>query len=246
MNKENLDLLMLCPSYYQSYEEGLCMENCTEKSLGQCPIDYVESLLEEKNQQITDLETKLAESEKMVGSSFKQNERLKYKLGLITSYNQELQKENDQLKQQLTEYQNDGVGDAILNAGKKIKELQQQLAEKDQAIEGLKEINQSLGQTCNNDAKEIEKLREQLEEKDIDLLKEKMAFEEGCQEYYSSGKYKKDFAIAELEKVKKIVLKEVERVEEIYTDGFQSGFNCCYVFMKKQINQQIKLLKGEK
>ena len=36
------------------------------------------------------------------------------------------------------------------------------LAEKDQAIESLQEINQSLGQTCNNDLKEIERLREQL------------------------------------------------------------------------------------
>lgn len=52
-------------------------------------------------------------------------------------------------------------------------------------------------------------------------------------------------AIKELEKMKEIVLKEVERVEEIYTDGFQSGFNCCYVFMEKQIDQQIKELKGE-
>lgn len=46
----------------------------------------------------------------------------------------------------------------------KVDKLQSQLAEKDQAIESLQEINQSLGQTCNNDAKEIERLREQLEE----------------------------------------------------------------------------------
>ena len=45
-----------------------------------------------------------------------------------------------------------------------IQQLKQQLAEKDQAIEGLQEINQSLGQTCNNDAKEIERLREKLAE----------------------------------------------------------------------------------
>lgn len=51
-------------------------------------------------------------------------------------------------------------------------------------------------------------------------------------------------AIAELEKAKEVVLKEVERVEEIYTDGFQSGFNCCYVFMKEQIDQQIRKLKN--
>ena len=43
-----------------------------------------------------------------------------------------------ELEVKLAEYQNDGVGDVILNAGKKIKELQQQLVEKDKEIEELK------------------------------------------------------------------------------------------------------------
>ena len=50
--------------------------------------------------------------------------------------------------------------DEISEKDIKIADLETKLAEKDQAIESLQEINQSLGQTCNNDAKEIERLRE--------------------------------------------------------------------------------------
>lgn len=57
----------------------------------------------------------------------------------------------------------------IKDQSKKISNLEAKLAEKDQAIESLQEINQSLGQTCNNDAKEIERLREQLAEKEKEI-----------------------------------------------------------------------------
>ena len=43
---------------------------------------------------------------------------------------------------------------------------EQKLAEKEKAVDGLQEINQSLGQTCNNDAKEIERLRELISDKE--------------------------------------------------------------------------------
>ena len=48
-------------------------------------------------------------------------------------------------------------------------DLEAKLAEKDQAIEGLQEINKSLGRTCNNDAKEIERLREELAKKESEI-----------------------------------------------------------------------------
>jgi hypothetical protein len=53
----------------------------------------------------------------------------------------------------------------VVKQEKELEYIQKQLAEKDQAIESLQEINQSLGQTCNNNAKEIEKLRKELAEK---------------------------------------------------------------------------------
>ena len=115
------------------------------------------------------------------------------------------------------------------------------LAEKDQAIESLQEINQSLGQTCNNDAKEIERLREQLTEKEKEV------------EYQESMKIlavknQNQTAIEKLEKVK-------EWANNMY-DGWKSndGVNLdaksgiCNTLQAVcgMVNQQIKSLKGEK
>lgn len=59
MSKETLDYSKLCPNYYTSWEDGCCMETCTFNDLDECPIRYVEGLLEEKNKKIADLEAKL-------------------------------------------------------------------------------------------------------------------------------------------------------------------------------------------
>ena len=108
------------------------------------------------------------------------------------------------------------------------KQLKQQLAEKDQAIESLQEINQSLGQTCNNDAKEIERLREQLHTANQETL-------------HFQNKYfaEKQIAIEELDKVKQQLFKNFDGI----------GFNTYCEKVKpveSYINQQIKSLKGEK
>lgn len=66
MSKESLDYSILCPNYYTNWEEGCCMENCTHNNLDLCPIHYVKGLLEDKDQQIAELEAKLAESEKKI------------------------------------------------------------------------------------------------------------------------------------------------------------------------------------
>jgi DNA repair exonuclease SbcCD ATPase subunit len=110
-------------------------------------------------------------------------------------------------------------------------DLKQQLAEKDQTIKSLQEINQSLGQTCNNDAKEIDRLNKLLaEEKNRN---KKLNHE--AQKYYEDA-YCNDFqnekAIAELEKVVEFI-KEYPH-EPRYWD------------ITSYINQQIKSLKGEK
>lgn len=111
-------------------------------------------------------------------------------------------------------------------------------------MEDLEKENEQLKQQLAEKDKEIEELKEELDDKNFckefaDLYNENKILRAALQEEQNQT------AIAKLEKVKEKVLKEVERVEETYTDGFQSGFNCCYVFMKKQIDQQIKELKGE-
>lgn len=121
----------------------------------------------------------------------------------------------------------------ISDQNEEILELKQQLAEKDQAIEGLQEINKSLGQTCNNDAKEIERLRKQiveLEEQDV--------------------VYHNQTAIAELEKVKNNALelhKQFCQSTEYHRNRHLVGRRFIeYYPLIALIDQQIKELKGEK
>ena len=128
--------------------------------------------------------------------------------------------------------------------------LEQQLAEKDQAIESLKEINQSLGQTCNNDAKEIERLREKLAEKD-ELLKQKICdmkstdFIRMCIDCGFMVKEKEidnQTAIRELEKVKKeINLRPVIVRNCGYGDFEEILLEDVYDVIDNQINE----LKGK-
>lgn len=60
MSKESLDYSILCPNYYTNWEEGCCMETCTHNDLDLCPIHYVKGLLEDKDQQIAELEEQLS------------------------------------------------------------------------------------------------------------------------------------------------------------------------------------------
>ena len=142
-----------------------------------------------------------------------------------------------------------------------IKRLKQQLAEKDQAIEGLQELNQSLGQTCNNDAKEIERLREQLVEKDVEFQSLKLLLD--AVDHYKQ--YQKDANLVILNPENcyadgyKVVIKtdnqtaiaELEKVKERFNDRLDNFYlpldhrqTLKEVF--KQIDQQIKELRGDK
>lgn len=119
---------------------------------------------------------------------------------------------------------------------KLIATLTLQLQEKDQAIEGLQEINQSLGQACNNDAKEIERLREK--ENLLNLI---------VDGYYTPTniverqiREQNQTAIAELKKV----LKMMEEKQ------FYKKEDTAYCVHPAQIAEyvlkQIKSLKGDK
>lgn len=128
-----------------------------------------------------------------------------------------LEKEFADIESKLAEYQNDGVGDTILNAGKKIKELQQQLAEKDKEITVLKEVidrNKTGNFTSENVCNAISKFYEP-------LLKH----------------LQNQTAIAELEKVKELFENDYQGCRE---------FIELYATFLTHIDQRIKELKGEK
>lgn len=164
-----------------------------------------------------------------------------------------------ELETRIAEYQNDGMGDAILNAGKKIKELQQQLEETEELNKKLAEHSQSVDKALDDSCDVIRNLKMQLAEKEEyikynipklieanEMMSKQLAekekeetkrmqdFEKGCQEYYSSDKYKKDFAIAELEKVKSWA--DIDYRKHCYINAVE---------LDKYINQQIKELKGK-
>ena len=183
-----------------------------------------------------DLRDYIQEFEKVSKRVYEQKEYAEKILRMSTS---EEHQEILQLKQQLAE--TDKLMQEYLS---KCLSLEQQLEEKDQAIEGLQEINQSLGQTCNNDAKEIERLREQLEEKE-DLLKTYIQLNEDltkrlddrcdiCIERHKQSQ--SQTAIAELVNIQKYISDNVVGVEQ----------ECFGRELNDKIDQQIKLLKGDK
>lgn len=121
-------------------------------------------------------------------------------------------------------------------------------------------------QGCENIASQIDQMTDYTFEKEADWfkgnrnydqLKQQLEEEKNrskklnheAQKYYEDAycnNFQNQTAIEELEKVKEKVLQETNRVEEIYSDGLQSGFNCCYVFTREIIDQQIAELKEEK
>ena len=99
--------------------------------------DEIIELLEEKDQQISDLEAKFAESER---KNFE----------LLTKLN---------LKEYAPAFCT--LADRDCEVLGQIEELKQQLAEKDKAIENWQTMYESVVQTCHNDKEEIERLNKQ-------------------------------------------------------------------------------------
>lgn len=146
------------------------------------------------------------------------------------SYGEEMLEHNKKLAEH-----SQSVDKALDDSCDVIRTLKHQLAEKEQAIENWKTMYESVMQTCNNDAKEIERLREQLHTANQETL-------------YFQNKYfaEKQIAIEELEKVKdyaKSNIKNLENEEKFVQVG--ATIYTCKRFIK-QIDGQIKLLKGEK
>lgn len=162
----------------------------------------------------------------------------------------------------------------IIHYQAEVLELKQQIKEKDQAIEGLQEINQSLGQTCNNDAKEIERLREQLAEKDelyrtcceqCERIKDKLGIitsynqdlqNEILDKHKTNEKLKKSqnqTAIDELEKVISYLSDRTDVINDELNNFDRDEISVRFAVKKRLItdifyviDQQIKSLKGDK
>lgn len=66
MSNESLDYQKLCSNYYLSYEDGCCMESCEFYNHNECPVVYVNGLLEKKDDKIAELETEIADAEEHI------------------------------------------------------------------------------------------------------------------------------------------------------------------------------------
>ena len=221
-------------------QEFVCLLN---KEMDSLVDDYAK-------RRISDLEAKLAESKK-------ENERIKKNWQISKTHQQKLY---NNLKQQnkkngIVNYPITLDGCRIANEEQLLdfakdfclekKGWEKQLAEKDQAIESLQEINQSLGQTCNNDAKEIERLRERLDDvllTSIDHESYYATIDEYEKEIEELKQLQNQTAIAVLEKL----LEKTQTLDVMVQSGHYINQKKVNVVFKDAIDQQIKELKGEK
>lgn len=130
------------PHIFNHSEEVInvvCCGVCEDK-IERYKLSDVE-IISNKDQQLADLETKLAESEE------------EHEL-LIDQFEEETEKLRKQIKQE---------SDARKRFVEEVKNLKQQLAEKDLAIDNWQTMYKSVVQTCYNDKEEIERLNKQLE-----------------------------------------------------------------------------------
>lgn len=143
---------------------------------------------------------------------------------LLTKEMYELKIANIEAK--LAEWESDS--NATLNEYRAIKhenkQLKQQLAEKDQAIENWRTMYESVTQTCNNDLKEIDRLNKLVaeKEKEIDKLYEENEDWSNANQVLQIKLKNKDqdkisFAVEKLEEMRKFFL-EQHRDEEMDTD----------------------------
>lgn len=131
----------------------------------------------------------------------------------------------------------------------KIKELKQQLEEKEKIIFYYENLIKKKPETAYEMCEllkpyEIKLRKYELKCKNID--EQMKAFEKRCQKYYNSDEYKKDFAIQKLENIKKLLLEESKRYPIVYdiTDDLVGGaIDKDKTF--EIIDNQIKKLKGE-
>lgn len=224
-------------------DKYLC-ERCGKELVFRCAYSRIDHKLictecDDKEQpkelmkKIQELEAKLAESESKAKTYAKEIVFLDKK---FKNLNKEFELAQEHNQKTIEYWQNE------------YSQLKQQLAEKDEIIKGLQEINQSLGQASKNDVKEIKRLREELSDKNfckkfVDLYNEnkrlsknlKISWTKRMQFYNSLLKSK---------------LKDVEDTlnKELFGGYYEKDISvgAVKVVISAVIDQQIKLLKGEK
>lgn len=150
MSKERLNCEDICPNHYSSWEEGTCMECCEIYNMGECPVVYVNDL----EKQIADIETKLSESENTIANlSVKVRKEAKNSLDNFKRIKEletklvESEKQVEFYKERYSDVTTSAYGSNFIakkiksRLEEEIREIKQQLAEKEKEIEGLKNNN---------------------------------------------------------------------------------------------------------
>lgn len=246
MSKESLDYQKLCSNYYSSWEEGCCMESCEFYNHNECPVVYVNGLLEERDKTIADLEAKLAESEKNVqveemlkNYGKEEIKKLHKRINEIVERDKNIV---ENLNQQLAE--KDSTIKTLIEDSKASKELlKEQLAEKDTK---LHEYIRCALEDYNDNQKEIIELKQQLAEKDEEAQEiYEMYNQERKKNWLNNRKHqdKISFALEQLEKVKEILIQNADEIGEEYKEDY---FMISLGNVKNIIDNQIKQLKEMK
>lgn len=142
--------------------------------------------------------------------------------------------------------------------GLKIRELKQQLAEKDKAIENWQTIYESVVQTCHNDKEEIERLNKRLETQE-NIITNLVEDNRASQEWYRKQLEEKDKEIEYQESMKILAVENqnknaIEQLEQIinlfepYENEEKDTILCANngISFLEYIDNQINELKGEK
>lgn len=189
--------------------------------------DFVDLLNKEMYElKIANLEAKLAESEE------------EHEL-LIYQFEEETEKLRKQIKQE---------SDARKRFVEEVKNLKQQLAEKDLTIENWQTMYESVVQTCHNDKEEIERLNKQLAEKDKEIEKYRNANMIIVGRRGQGKKHLMQIKIKELQNQKAIEqLEQIINLFEPYENEEKDTILCANngISFLEYIDNQINELKGK-
>ena len=189
-----------------------------------CAKCYQETFGEtDKDRKIADLEAKLAEKERQYETLYKlfseQHENIdQNELGCFEEVNRLLKEQKDFYIVEKTEYEKMKQGAKDI-----VKELKQQLAEKDLTIENWQTMYESVVQTCHNDKEEIERLNKILatQEKTItNLVEDNRASQEWyrkqLEEKDKEIEYQESMKILAVENQNKNAIEQLEKVKSAF------------------------------
>lgn len=206
--------------------------------------------------QFADLEATLAEKERQYETLYKlfseQHEIIdQNELGCFEEVNRLLKEQKDFYIVEKTEY------DKMKQGAKDIvKELKQQLADKDLAIENWQTMYESVVQTCHNDKEEIERLNKKLETQEntiTNIVEDNRASQEWyrkqLEEKDKEIEYQESMKILAVENQNKKAIEQLEKVKGLIANHTQELWTCenddIDVVLYEEIDKQINELKGK-